>query len=181
MLALPVYQETDSVGWSKFSPDVCRLWFQFSVPFSKPLQRSLNLPCAYPISGLSGNWVGLLNSGFRVFDALFGVRNIHAQCGSDSRSLYTTWVDFAKLLSLLNVPASPHFPEACYFSAPTRKLGLCFPALSHRSILIYKPSGRETGEAKSNGSSLHTLLGPVGEEASFPSEYQWFEAPWFLR
>lgn len=83
--------------------------------------------------------------------------------------------------SLLNVPASPHFPEACYFSAPTRKLGLCFPALSHRSILIYKPSGRETGEAKSNGSSLHTLLGPVGEEASSPSEYQWFEAPWFLR
>lgn len=125
--------------------------------------------------------MGLLNSGFRVFDVLFGVRNIHAQCGSDSRSLYTTWVDFAKLLSLLNVPASPHFPEACYFSAPTRKLGLCFPALSHRSILIYKPSGRETGEAKSNGGSLHTLLGPVGEEASSPSEYQWSEAPWFLR
>lgn len=126
-----------------------------SVPFSKPLQCSLNLSSVYPISGLSGTRVGLLNSAFRVFGVLFGVRNIHGQCGSDSRRLYTTWVDFAKLLSLLNVPASSHFPEACYFSAPTRKQGLCLPPLSHKSIVIHKASGGETGEAKGNGGSPH--------------------------
>ena len=150
------------------------------VPFSKSLQCSLNLSCMYPISGPSGTRVGLLNSGFRAFGVLCGVRNIHGQCGSDSRSLYTVWVDFAKLFSLLNVPASSHFPEACYFSAPTRKLGLCLPPLSHRSILIHKPSGGETGEATSNGSSPHPP-GAVREEASPPSEQEWFEEPLILR
>ena len=125
-----------------------------SVPFSKPLQCSLNLSCVYPISGLSGTWVGLLNSGFRVFGVLSGVRNIHGQCGSDSRSLYTAWVDCAKLFSLLNVPALSHFPKACYSNAPTRKLGLYLPPLSHGSILIHKPSGGER-EAKSNESAPH--------------------------
>lgn len=118
-------------GFTIFSP----LFKAFVVLFEFIL-RILAVGCLGPEWGLS----------IQVWCVIWGQKH-PCSVWERFRSLYTTWVDFVAH-SLLTVLLH-HFPEACYFSAPTRKLlGLCFPALSHKSILIHKPSGGRQGRQR---------------------------------